>query len=336
MQAFLRFSTAAAFCLAAAQPVWSEGLTLRFEGGAALTRGADVGIFSVVRDAPETAFSQLDFEGGMPRGPFSLSYRAEATWAFDLGDGTRMRIGGILSGLDGSSAEVSPVHAFVYARPAGPDQPEGEIGICSFPSPCRQFVGDLDRSYHEILPELMFGRDGGGGAMHWFGLQGFAGTLNERAFSSIEPLSGPGLVRTTVTELSAKSRGVMLAWQHERPLASGMTLLLGAGLGTYRIDADGLALVPDNPGRATPSSGSFDGVRAQFMVGLEKPLSDRLTLGATLRADHWTDQPRVTLDWIQGDCNPTVCEPPGREGNFDLSADPFSAVSLGLTLTLRL
>lgn len=250
-----------------------------------------------------------------------------------------MRLGGILSGADGSSHQVTPIYAGVFTRPGGaePALPEGEIIICSFPNPCATFVGDLDRSYREVMPEIMFGRDGANGATTWIGLQGFSGDLSEHSVNFTERLaSAPPLTRTTITDMQADTTGMMLAVQQDRPLVSGMTLLLGAGLGTYRIDASGYSIDPTLPANRKDVADEFDGVRVQLMVGVEKPLSDRLTIGATLRADHWSDQPRIKMDWGQPTCNPSICEPPSRDGNFNLATDPFTSVTFGLSLTLRM
>lgn len=325
--------------LGLATGVQAEGLTLRLEGGLGFNFGEGVGIFSIVRDAPATSTSQLDFQNGIPRGPLSFSYRAEANWAFTLGNGTQLRLGGILSGIDGSSHEETPIYAGVYTRPGGaePALPEGEIIICSFPNPCATFTGDLDRSYREVMPEIMFGRDGANGATTWIGLQGFSGDLSEHAINYSERLApAPLFPRTTITDMQADTTGMMLAVQQDRKLASGITLLLGAGLGTYRIDASGYSVDPTVPANRKDVAGEFDGVRAQLMVGVEKPLSDRLTIGATVRADHWTDQPRIKMDWGQPTCNPSICEPPSRDGNFNLTTDPFTTLTVGVALTLRM
>lgn len=316
----------------------ADGLTLRLEGGLGYNFGEGVGIFSIVRDAPATSTSQLDFQDGMPRGPLSLSYRAEGNWAFTLGNGLQMRVGGILSGADGSSHEETLIYGGVFTRPGGaePALPEGEIIVCSFPNPCATFKGDLDRSYREIMPELMFGRDGANGATTWIGLQGFSGDLTEHSVNYSERLApAPLLPRTTITDMQADTTGILLAVQQSRPLDSGMVLLLGAGLGTYRIDATGYSLDPTVPAKRKDVAGNFDGVRAQLMVGVEKPLSDRLSIGATVRADHWTDQPRIKMDWSQPECNPTLCSPPARDGNFNLETDPFTSLTFGISLTMR-
>lgn len=68
---------AAAATLGLSSVAHAEGLTIRLEGGLGFNFGDGVGIFSVVRDAPATSTSQLDFQDGIPRGPLSLSYRAE-------------------------------------------------------------------------------------------------------------------------------------------------------------------------------------------------------------------------------------------------------------------
>lgn len=330
---------AAAATLGLATLAQADGLTLRLEGGLGYNFGEGVGIFSIVRDAPATSTSQLDFQDGIARGPLSLSYRAEANWAFTLGNGLQMRVGGILSGTDGSSHEETPIYAGVFTRPGGaePALPEGEIIVCSFPDPCATFKGDLDRSYHEIMPELMFGRDGANGTTTWVGLQGFSGDLSEHSVNNSERLApAPPQPRTTITDMQADTTGILLAVQQSRPLDSGMLLLLGAGLGTYRINATGFTDYLESPGHRKDVTGEFDGVRAQLMVGVEKPLSDRLTIGATVRADHWSDQPRIKMDWDEPQCNPSLCEPPKRDGNFNLETDPFTSLTFGLALTWRL
>jgi len=144
----------------------------------------------------------------MSRGPLSLGYRAEGNRAFDLGNGTRMGIGGILSGIYGTSSETTPVHYIIAAGPSGPG-PVAEIRVCSFPDPCTIFEGKLSRSCHEVMPELMFGQDGADGAMIWIGLQGFSGQLSEntlnRSRSRSRNIPGAGVLfdRTTLKRIAA-------------------------------------------------------------------------------------------------------------------------------------
>lgn len=128
----------------------------------------------------------------------------------------------------------------------------------------------------------------------------------------------------------------MLAVQHERPLKSGMQLVLGAGLGRYTVDAWGFSVDPALPGNAKAVSGSFDGTRAQLSVGVEKPIGKGLTLGATVRADCWTDQPRIGKDRATPPCSPAICEPPSGNGNFDLVSDPLLSLIFGVSPTLRM
>lgn len=58
---------------------------------------------------PESLTSQFQDYGSIPGGPTSFSYRGEANWAFDIGNGSQLRFGGILSGQAGSSSEVTPI-----------------------------------------------------------------------------------------------------------------------------------------------------------------------------------------------------------------------------------
>lgn len=327
--------------LGLATGVQAEGLTLRLEGGLGFNFGEGVGVFSIVRDMPSSLTSQLNFEDGMKRGPLSFSYRAEGSWSYDLGNGGKMRLGGILAGVSGTSNETTPLYAYVASGPGGadPSLPLAEISICqsSYPDPCAIFEGELTRSYHEVMPEVMFGRDGADGATTWVGLQGFAGKLQEDTSSRayrLPPLSPAD--RTTLTGLDADVTGLMLAAQHERKLPSGLTLLMGAGLGRYETEATGFSVDPALPANEKSVAASFDGTRIQLMVGVDKPLNDRLTLGATLRADHWTDAPRIKMDWEQGFCTPSLCEPPARDGNFNLATDPFTTLTVGLALTWRM
>jgi hypothetical protein len=248
------------------------------------------------------------------------------------------RIGGILGGTRGSQSDDSALHGFVAARPGGPEPglTEAEIAVCSFPDPCAQFEGELDRSYHEVMPELMFGRSGEDGSVSWFGVQGFFGTLEETTLNRVFRLTGSPLDRTTTTDLDGDATGILLAFQHERPLASGARLLLGAGFGSTRIEATGLSLDPAVPTSAKPVSGTFDGVRAQLSVGVDYPLRENLTLGAVARADYWSDQPRINLGWRHPPCTPTLCSPPSRIGNFNLVGDPYLSLSIGVALTWRM
>lgn len=333
---------AAAFsALGLASMSHAEGLTFRLEGGLGFNFGQPVGIFSIARDMPATDDTQLNFDDGMNRGPLSFSYRAEGNWAFDLGNGTQMRLGGIVAGVTGTSKETTPLYAFGFAGPGGaePEKPLAEINICgnTYPEPCGMFEGELARSYREVMPEVMFGRDDANGATTWVGLQGFSGKLSEDTVNSIYRLP-PRLPsrRTTLTGLDADVTGVMLAAQQERKLNSGMTLLLGAGIGRYDMDVTGFSVNPALPANTKLVSASFDGTRIQLMAGLEKPLNDPLTLGATVRADHWTNQPRIKMDWNWTDCTISICSPPGLDGNFNLDADPYTSMTFGLSLTWRM
>jgi len=115
--------------------------------------------------------------------------------------------------------------------------------------------------------------------------------------------------------------GVMLVVQHERPLKSGRQLVLGAGLGRNTVDASGLSVDPALHGNAKAVSGSYDGTR-QLSVGVEKPIGKGLTLGATVRADYWTDQPRIGMDRATPPCSPAICGPPSGTATSILSPIP--------------
>ncbi|OYX24329.1 MAG: hypothetical protein B7Z10_09335 [Rhodobacterales bacterium 32-66-7] len=315
-------------------------MTFKAEGGLGFVGRDDIGIYSIVRQAPDTATSQFEDYGSLTGGPTSLSFRGEANWAFDLGNGSKVRVGGILSGLDGSSSEVSPIYYLVAAQPGGPgDEPIlGQIRVCAFPDPCATFDGKIDRSYTELMPEVMVGRNGADGSTSWFGLQGFSGRLDEatsnRAFR-LAPASAP-FDTTTTTDLDADVTGFMLAFQHERTLKSGLELFVGAGLGRYEFDTTGTTTDTDTPANAKTVSGTVDGTRAQFAIGLEKPMGKGLTLGAMIRADYWTDQPRIQADWSTPPCSPTLCAPPGATGNFTLNSADQLSISVGVSLTLRM
>lgn len=335
---FTRILAATALAIGLASPVLAEGLTLKLEGGLGFNRGEDVGIFSLVRTPPASATSQLGPYGSLSRGPLSFTYRGEGSWAFELGSGTRIRLGGIVAGSTGSSSETTPVYYIVHTRPGGPGNapPLAEINVCGFPNPCATFDGELSRSYREMLPELMLGRTGADGATTWVGVQGFSGDLSEDSSNRAFRETGFAFDRTTVTELDAEMTGVMLAVAHERKLKSGVTLLIGAGFGRYDGDATGLSLEPVNPGLAKSVAGSFDGNRAQLSVGIEKPVGKNMTLGATVRADYWSDQPRIQMDWSTPPCSTVLCSPPAYTGNFGLATDPYLSMSFGLSLTFRM
>ena len=52
----------------------------------------------------------------------------------------------------------------------------------------------------------------------------------------------------------------------------------------------------DYPTNSKTVSGNLDGTRAQFAIGVEKPIGKGLTLGAVIGADYRTDQPRIQAD----------------------------------------
>ena len=49
----------------------------------------------------------------------------------------------------------------------------------------------------------------------------------------------------------------------------------------------------DYPTNSKTVSGNLDGTRAQFAIGVEKPMGKGLTLGAVIGADYRTDQPSI-------------------------------------------
>lgn len=97
---------------------WPEGLPLKLEGGLGRKRGEYVGIFSLVRIPPDSVTSKFDYSQGIPRGPFSFSCRAKGSWDADLGNGNRMRLGGIFCELTGEPTETTPVHCIIMAGPS--------------------------------------------------------------------------------------------------------------------------------------------------------------------------------------------------------------------------
>lgn len=315
----------------------AEGLTLKLEGGLSLNNLPDVGIVRTVRDPVATDTTQLTFDHGLRRSGVSLNYRGEATWDLTMGSGTLLRLGAVVNGVERSSDVNAPVYAFVMAQPNGPDpnNPLGYISICTFPDPCAGYQGALDRSYSEIMPLISFGRRTASGATNWFGLQGFSGQLDEST-SNRAYLYDSLVDLTTETDLAADTTGFLLTFQHERPLASGATLFAGARLGTYKMDVTGASRIPDNLASERPVSGSIDGTRAQLSVGVEYPVRKGMTLGATVRADYWSDQPQIGMDWTDMTCSPTLCEPPAAIDRFNLVTDPMTSISVGVSLTIRM
>lgn len=226
----------------------------------------------------------------------------------------------------------------VSSQPGDPadDRILGEIRVCDLLTSCATFDGKIDRSYHEVMPEVMFGRSGADGSTSWFGLQGFVGQLDEQTSNRGFAPAPSAFDTTTLTDLDAEATGLMLAFQHERPLKSGLTLFVGAGLGQYEFDTTGFSINPDRPGNAKTVTGKVDGTRAQFAIGVEKPMGKGLTLGAMIRADYWTDQPRIEADWSTPPCSPSLCSPPSATGNFTLTSDDVLNLSVGVSLTWRM
>ena len=77
----------------------------------------------------------------------------------------------------------------------------------------------------------------------------------------------------------------------------------------------------DYPTNSKTVSGNLDGTRAQFAIGVEKPIGKGLTLGAVIRADYRTDQPRIQADGSTPPYSPSLCGPSGPIGNFTLTSD---------------
>jgi len=61
-----------------------------------------------------------------------------------------------------------------------------------------------------------------------------------------------------------------------------------------------------------------------------------LTLGAMIRADYWTDRPRIQADWSSPICSSTLCDVPTQTGNFTLTSDDVLNLSVGVSLTMRI
>lgn len=321
----------------------AEGLTVKLEGGHKFIFFKDTGIVAMEQDAPPSNVFFTDLESGINRGPYTSFLRGELNFDIALASGQSLRLGGIWSDQQGNHHEETPVYfwwetAVRYSEDGQIQVSHGRIGVCHLvngrPEPCGTFVGDIDRSYSETMPQILLGQTAGNRTT-WYGLQGFTGRLDETTSSMVlSDIFTPNRMRT---ELGADATGLMLVLQQERTLPSGALLSLGLGLGGYRMKAFSLSYLE---GERNPNATEYldvTGTRAQLSAGLEFPLSDRLSLGGTVRADLWSDQPRVAQDVTAACIERLVCHgyvPTKR--NFDLTSDPFSSVSVGLSLSLRL
>lgn len=196
------------------------------------------------------------------------------------------------SGFDGKHSEETPVYSWTdlgvrYDATGERFDMKSRSVLCpvldGLPQACGTFFGSLDRAYREVMPQVLLGTDQGDGGTTWIGLQGFSGRLDEVAGSAVLPY---GLEPSAIiTEVGADATGLLLALQRESVLPSGATLTLGLSLGGYHMTATGLTFMEGS----RPADGiqykSFNGARAQASVGIEYPLSKRLSLGGTMRAD---------------------------------------------------
>ena len=272
----------------------------------------------------------------------SSYYRGEADLDLGLPSGQTLRLGGIWSDLQGSHHEETPVYFWVET--AVLYSPDGEhtvtharIGACPLvdgqSQSCATFIGSLDRGYHEVMPQILLGQTSGERTV-WVGLQGFSGRLDETTAGMVDSDAAQPI--NMLTELGAEATGLMLAFQREQMLPTGARLTLGLGLGGYHMTATGLSYIEGERNPNATRHQSFNGLRAQLSAGIEYPLSDRLSLGGTIRADLWSDQPRIDADLPDTKCiDRLVCHQivPTR---FGLTSDPFSSVSVALSLTFRM
>lgn len=321
----------------------AQGVTIKLEGGHGFVNFKDTGIVLLERDAPPSDVFFSDLERGMKRGPGSSFVRGELDYDFALPSGKLLRLGGIWSDLQGSHHEETPVYFWVdtqvaYTEDGSGQVSMGRIGTCPLvdgqSQPCATYIGSLDRGYHEFAPQVLLGQ-AQGERTNWLGLQGFSGRLDETTAGTVESRFAP---ISMMTEVGGNATGLMLVWQQERLLPSGARLTLGLGLGGYHMKATSLSYREGARNPNATQRGSFNGARAQLSAGLEYPLSKRLSIGGTIRADLWSAQPRVDMDLPITECvDRLVCHqylPDGKD--FGLTHDPFSSVSVALSLTLRL
>lgn len=323
----------------------ADNLTLKLEGGLGFIDFKDTGQFLLEVGTPPSDTEFGERIGGMHRGPQSLSHRAELDWDVALASGKTLRLGLIASGLHGTDSEETPVYSWMdtnvrYEADGIFSVAQTTTRVCPFvdgqPDACGTFRGNLDRSYAEIMPQVLLGSQENGTYRTWFGLQGFSGKLDERTSGLVENTFYTPVER--ITELDARANGLLVAFQRESTLKSGARLTLGLGLGGYRMSTASNAY---NAGERNPNATrhySFNGARAQASIGLEIPLNDALSLGGTIRADYWSAQPRVNLDLSEPDCTGrTSCRglAPSTSG-LSGATDPLLSVSVGVSLTLQM
>lgn len=338
------FAAAVITLIGLAPATQAEGLTFRLEGGAGIVNFADTGIFLLERDAPPSDVFFTDLEQGMHRGPLSFYARGEADYDLGLPSGQTLRLGGIWSNLQGRQHEETPVYFWVetavrYTPEGDHTVVHGRIGTCPLvdgqSQACATFFGSIDRAYHEVMPQLLLGQTTGDRTT-WVGLQGFSGRLDETTSNLVVSRFSDDL--TMMTEVGADATGLILALQHERDLPSGARLTLGLGLGGYHMTATGLSYIEGERNPNATRHGSYNGTRAQLSAGIEYPLSKRLSIGGTIRADLWSAQPRIDLDLPPTECvDRLVCHQRMPSSDlFGLTTDPFGSVTIAVSLTLRL
>lgn len=337
---------ATAALVAFASAATADGLTFKLEGGRGIIDFADTGIFMLEKGTPPSDTEFGDWVAGMHRGPQSAFYRSELDWDMALANGKTLRFGLIGLGLDGSHSEETPVYSWLetaikYEKDGIHSVTHTALRFCPVVDgqveACGTFIGGLDRSYREIMPQVLLGSQSDGNRITWIGLRGFVGELDEMTVGRVETESNTPA--DMITELSAKAKGLLLAFQRESKLPSGATLTLGLGLGGYHMSTASNAY---NEGEKNPNATrhySFNGARAQASIGMEYPLTKALSLGGTIRADYWSAQPRVELDVAAPECQDgrTVCHgtAPSPKGLSGVT-DPLMSLSVGISLTLRM
>ena len=290
---------------------------LNLEGGYIHLEGEKAQGYFVSPDSEGPSFRKRSL--GISDGVYG---RAEIGRVADMG--VLSGVGAYVQGWAGNQDNVSETDV----RFALPYQHKGESStfLVTCDSPCLTGEADLDRSLIEFGLRFFRAYDGvvdrdGLSA----GIEPFLAIVDEETNSAISAPGIPVLFRSS--ELDAAAFGALLAVDGRHEVLENIAIIGRVAAGAYYMSADAntayaQVLEPPFVDRDDRLSSHYIGFRGQLAAGIERRLSDTVSLGAIGRLDYWSDFP--SMEWTSTD-----------DSDNAIASKDFLALSIGARFSVE-